>query len=136
MIPPLTGETPPEVTLEKNGSGEEELRAVVRQALGVVETTLRTHYRLPPEDAAQLEREVLEWFDRLSRRPGSPSSPTLLRLQLVSMTCKIGHVYWVGKLGGNQPHDEHVRRTLTLGPEIVAIELERQFEETIKVRKE
>lgn len=124
------------MTLEKNGSDEEGLRTIVRQALGVVETTLRTHYCVPPDDAAQLERELLEWFDRLSRRPGSPSSPALLRLQLVSMTCKIGHVYWVGKLGGNEPQNEHVRRTLTLGPEIVALELERQFSQTIKVTKE
>jgi hypothetical protein len=125
------------MALDGRMSREEELREIVRQAFGVVETTLQMHYRVPSEDAGRIEREVLEWFDRLSRRPGSPSSPELLRLQLVSMTCKIGHVYWVGKLGGNQPDDEYVRRTLALGPEIVAIEIEQHFgEHGTKARKE
>ena len=124
------------MSLDHNVSREEELRQLVQQAFGVVETTLQTQYHLPAEDASRLEKEVLEWFDRLSRRPGSPSSPALLRLQLVSMTCKIGHVYWVGKLGGNPPNDERVRRTLALGPEIVAIELERHFDEELKAGKE
>jgi len=43
------------------------------------------------------------------------------------MTCKVGHVFWSAHLG-EEPKDERVRRVLALGPEVIAIELEKRAE--------
>jgi hypothetical protein len=103
---------------------DDEIRTVLEETLPLVESALLSHYRLPRDDASHLERELLEWFDRLRRRPGTPRSADLLKAQLISMTCKVGHVYWAGKLGPKDPQDESLKRTLALGPEIIAIEIE------------
>ncbi len=94
----------------------------------VIESALLTQYGVPREDAARLEQELFQWFDRLSRRPGSPDSVRALRPQLIAMSCRVGHIYWAGKLDSEQPGDERVKRTLALGPDVIAFEIERRID--------
>lgn len=115
--------------MSKVSSREEEVRLVLARTFAVVQSTLVYDYGLPPEEAARLSQELFEWFDRLTRRPGTPTSIQGLRTQLISMTCKVGHVYWAAKTDSEQPADETVRRTLTLGPDVIAYELEKRIEQ-------
>jgi hypothetical protein len=101
------------------------IRSIVSKASRLIESTLLTDYGVPREEALRLEEELFIWFDRLARRPGVPDSTKALRSHLISMTCKVGHVYWSGR-HENVPTDERVKRALALGPEIIAIELEKR----------
>jgi hypothetical protein len=114
-------------------SNEEKARLILANGSRLIETTLVSDYGVPREEAARLARELCEWFDRLARRPGSPNSLQALRYQLISMTCKVGHVYWMGKVD-ESPANETVKRTLALGPEVIAFELEKRIEETERPR--
>jgi hypothetical protein len=105
------------------------VRSIISKAERLIESTLLTDYAVPREEALRLEQELFTWFDRLSRRPGVPATSKALRSHLISMTCKVGHVFWSGRLN-EVPADERVKRALALGPEIIAIELEKTIEET------
>lgn len=95
----------------------------------MIDSTLTSHYNVPKEDAAQIEQELFKWFDRFSRRPGSPQSAKALRPHLLLMACQAGHVYWSGRLGDKPAEDERLNRNLILGPQEIAIELERRLED-------
>jgi len=110
------------------------IRSIVSKASRLIESTLLTDYGVPREEALRLEEELFIWFDRLSRRPGVPDSTKALRSHLISMTCKVGHVYWCGR--PEVPADERVKRALALGPEIIAIELEKRIDATGEPQKE
>jgi len=98
--------------------------SLFRDSLEVIHSTLVNLYGVPSDDAFRLEEELLAWFDRFARRPGTVETLPGLRPHLISMACKIGHVYWSGKGDSEQPKDESARRSLALGPEIIAIEIE------------
>jgi hypothetical protein len=115
--------------VDKRLPADDETSSIFAGVLGLIDSTLTGHYRVPRGDAVQLEQELLSWFQRFSRRPGSPRSPQALRPQLLLMACQAGHVYWSGKLEGEPPEDERLNRSLTLGPHEIAIELERVLEE-------
>jgi len=104
----------------------EELDRVFSRALRLVDSALIKEYRLSPEEAAEVEQSLFVWFRGFGRRPGSPKSAEALRRHLLNMACQAGHVYWSGKLGSSLPHDEVLKRTLTLGPQQIAIEVEEQ----------
>ena len=89
-----------------------------------IDSALVSRYRLPQPEAERLGQELFHWFHRLCRRPGTPTSAKLLRPQLLSMACRVGHVYWTARGNAEGEHDEIVRRSLALGPEIIAIEIE------------
>jgi hypothetical protein len=110
-----------------DSTGGEELREIVEKTFPLVVSALLSQYQLPRDDATRLQQELFEWFDRLCRRPGTPSSVSTLRLQLISMTCKVGHIYWVGRLGAELPKNETLKRALALGPDIIAFELEERI---------
>jgi hypothetical protein len=95
-----------------------------RSAREIIRVALITLYRVPSLDAARLESELLVWFDRLHRRPGAATTIAALRAQLVSMACRVAHIYWTGRAAETQPADQRLERTLALGPEVVAAELE------------
>jgi hypothetical protein len=109
-------------------SRQRQVRSIISKDSRLIESTLVTDYAVPREEALRLEQELFTWFDRLSRRPGVPDTRKALRAHLISMTCKVGHVYWSGR--PEVPADERVKRALALGPEIIAIELEKRIEET------
>jgi len=44
------------------------------------------------------------------------------------MACNAGHVYWSGKIAEDVPLDGNVQRSLTLGPQRIALELEKTLE--------
>ena len=94
----------------------------------VIDSTLTSVYGIPSDDAAQLELELFAWFDRFARRPGTPDSLISLRPHLLSMACKIAHVYWSGRADASLVGDERVRRSLALGPEVVASEIEERLQ--------
>jgi hypothetical protein len=96
----------------------------------LIESTLVSAYGVPKEEAARLQQELFLWFHRLARRPGTSLSVQALRTHLLSMTCKVGHVFWMAKSGARKTENEKVKRTLALGPDIIASELEKQIEET------
>jgi hypothetical protein len=123
------------VILDKESLRDEEISAVFTRAYGVIDSTLVSHYRVPKEDAARLEQELFKWFHRFSRRPGSPHSIKALRPHLLLMACQAGHVYWIGRLDGGVTADEHIHRTLTLGPQEIAIELEKHIEDRERENK-
>lgn len=104
-----------------SGDGETPL---VRSAREIIRAALTAVYRVPPADSARLEGELLVWFDRLRRRPGAAPSVAALRMQLVSMACRVAHIYWTGQSGETPPADQRLERTLTLGPDVMAMELE------------
>lgn len=116
--------------MDKRVPADDETSSIFAGVLGLIDATLIGHYRVPKADAAQLEEELLNWFQRFSRRPGSPRSSQGLRPQLLLMACQAGHVYWSGRLEGKTSQDERLNRSLALGPQEIAIELERVFEDT------
>lgn len=97
---------------------------VFRETLPFIERALVSSYRLAPEEAVDVEQSLLEWFDRFCRRPGSARPPESLRAELLLMACRAGHVMSVSRLGGAIPEDDDLRRTLSLGPEVVAVEIQ------------
>jgi hypothetical protein len=112
---------------------EEEIRWIYAQLAPQIDNALVARYRLPRSEAERVGQELYEWFHRLCRRPGMSSSPKLLRPQLLSMACRVGHVYWSGQGGlDNRDLDDTVRRSLALGPEIIAIEIENGLNERRK----
>jgi len=50
------------------------------------------------------------------------------------MACHAGHVYWSGKPTEETPKEGSVRRSLSLGPQRIAIELETSDEERRKLK--
>lgn len=114
---------------------DQEIRAVFARALPFIDSTLLSQYKLPRDEATEMEQRLSEWFETFSRRPGTPVPIGSLRSHLLLMTCQAGHVYWAGKLGSETPADENVKRALTLGPQEIAIELEKSFEEKEKEKK-
>jgi len=113
--------------MDKVYSKDPRVSSILSGTSRLVESALTVDYGVPREEALRLEQELFVWFDRLSRRPGVPESQRGLRSHLISMTCKVGHVYWCGRIG-DVPTDERVKRSLALGPEIIAIELEKRVE--------
>ena len=113
--------------MDTNLPRERQVRSIISKASRLIESTLLTDYGVPRDEAIQLQEELFTWFDRLSRRPGVPESSKALRSHLISMTCKVGHVYWSSRMEEG-PADDRVRRALALGPEIIAIELEKRLE--------
>jgi hypothetical protein len=108
--------------------GDREQTPLNRSAREIIRMALITLYRVPPADAARLESELLVWFDRLRRRPGAPMTIAVLRAQLVAMACRVAHIYWTGQVGQSVATDQRVARTLALGPEVVAAELESRLD--------
>jgi hypothetical protein len=109
-------------------SGYEEIDRVFVRALPLVECALVQEYRLSPQEAAEIEQSLLEWFRGFGRRPGSPQSSEALSRHLLSMTCQAGHVFSSGRLGTSLLRDDRLQRTLTLGPQQIAIEIEARVE--------
>jgi hypothetical protein len=105
-------------------AAQSEETPLVRSAREIIRVALCKVYRVPPADAAQLEAELLVWFDRLRRRPGASTGLAALRTQLVSTACRVAHIYWTAQAGEAPLADQRVERTLALGPEVVATELE------------
>lgn len=112
------------ILVAANSSGTGEETPLARSAREIVRVVLATVYRVPAGDAARLEGELLIWFDRLRRRPGAPSALEALRTQLVSMACRVAHIYWTGQAGQAPSADPRIERTLALGPDVVATEFE------------
>jgi hypothetical protein len=104
--------------------GTRDSATVFRETLPFIERALVSSYRLVPEEAADVEQNLLDWFDRFCRRPGSATQAESLRGELLLMACRAGHVMSVSKLGDALPEDEDLRRTLSLGPEIIAMEIQ------------
>lgn len=106
---------------DSSGRGDSPL---LRSAREIVRLVLSSLYRVAPPDAGRLERELLSWFDRLRRRPGAPQTVALLRSQLIVMACRVAHVYWTSQPEVPLNGDDHLERTLALGPDAAASELE------------
>jgi hypothetical protein len=104
-----------------------EASTVFGQLLPLIERALLSNYRLPPREANEVEHRLYDWFERFCRRPGS-RNPDALRSELILMACRAGHVYSVSRLEDLLATDERLKRSLTLGPEIIAIEIERGLE--------
>ena len=104
-----------------------EAASVFRRSQEVIHSTLVSLYGISAEDAQQLEAELSAWFDRLSRRSGTPDSVQSLRPHLFSMVCKLGHVFWSARMDLSPPKDDLVKRSLFLGPDVMATEIETRF---------
>jgi hypothetical protein len=101
-----------------------EAASVFGQILPLIERALVTNYRLPPREANEVEQRLYDWFQRFCRRPGS-RRPESLRSELLLMACRAGHVYSVSRLEDLLAQDDRLKRSLTLGPEVIAIEIEK-----------
>lgn len=113
-------------------NGYEEMDRVFAQALPLLERALLQEYRLTPQEAAEIEQSLLEWFRGFGRRPGSPQSAFALRRHLLSMTCQAAHVFSSARLNAMYPADGRLQRTLTLGPQQIAIEIEQQIDKVLE----
>ena len=98
------------------------MESVFGRVLPLIDRALVSNYRLAPSEARQVEAKLYEWFERFCRRPGSNRSIELLRSELVLMACRAGHVYSLAKI--DSAGDDGLQRSLTLGPEVIAIEIE------------
>jgi hypothetical protein len=105
-------------------SQHEEIDRVFSRTLPLLESALIQEYRLTPQEAADLEQSLLDWFRGFARRPGSPNSYESLRRHLLSMACQAGHVFSSGRSGVIAMRDERLQRALALGPQQIAIEIE------------
>jgi hypothetical protein len=99
------------------------------RTLPLIHSALLHHYGLPRTEAKEMEGCLHDWFVAFVRRPGTPESLDLLRPHLLSMACNAGHVYWSAKPAEEAPSDGNVRRSLSLGPQRIAVELERTEED-------
>ncbi len=103
---------------------DSEVLAVFGQARSLIRTALETHYRVPADDADEIELSLYAWFHRFSRRPDAQRPVASLRPNLFRMTCKAAQDYWLWKHHGGRITDDGVRSALNRDPEEVAIELE------------
>ena len=94
------------------------------RARPLIHSALLHQYGLPRTEAREIEECLRDWFQAFIRRPGSPQTADLLKPHLLSMACHAGHVYWSGKPANETPKEGSVRRSLSLGPQRIAIELE------------
>lgn len=104
---------------------DDEIRSAFALVAPQIDSVLISRYTLPRQEAQRIEQELFAWFHRLCRRSGAPVSAHLLRPQLISMACKVGHIYWSGRAEAGDGLGDAVRRNLALGPELVAIEIEK-----------
>jgi hypothetical protein len=102
----------------------EEIDSIFCRVLPMIDSALVRHYRLSQDEAMGVEQSLYEWFHGFARRPGSPKSAEGLRPHLLLMACQAGHVYWTGKVVEESQRDESVKRSLVLGPQEIAIEVE------------
>ncbi len=113
------------ISMSSTFSGRnKEAASVFGQILPLIERALVTNYRLPPREANEVEQRLYDWFQRFCRRPGS-RRPESLRSELLLMACRAGHVYTMSRLEDVLARDERLTRSLELGPEVIAIEIER-----------
>lgn len=105
-------------------SRRDEIDSIFGRVLPLIDSALVRHYRLSQDKAMEVEQSLYEWFHGFARRPGSPKSADGLRPHLLLMACQAGHVYWSGKVVEESPKDESVKRSLVLGPQEIAIEVE------------
>ena len=96
--------------------------------LPLIDSALLQHYGLSRSEASEVEDCLRDWFYGFVRRPGTPCTLAQLRPHLLSMACNAGHVYWSGKIGEKVPLEGNVQRSLTLGPQRIAGELEKTQE--------
>lgn len=101
-----------------------EVERLFAGASPLIEATLTQHYRLPPEEALELKLRLRDWFHRFSRRAGSDRGTTALQTELLLMACRAAHVLATSR-SEEPPHDDLLHRTLVLGPEVVAIEIQK-----------
>ena len=101
-----------------------EAEQVFGRALPLIHSALLHQYGLPRAEAREIEECLRQWFQAFVRRPGSPLTADLLKPHLFSMACHAGHVYWSGKPPEETPKEGSVRRSLSLGPQRIAVELE------------
>jgi hypothetical protein len=96
--------------------------AVFGKLRPLVDAALLRQYNLPPAAAAEVRERLWDWFRRFCHRPGM-RSPEELESELLLMACRAGHVYSVGQ--PDEAPNHLVQRSVTLGPEIIAIEIRR-----------
>jgi hypothetical protein len=101
----------------------DEADRIFTQAMPLIDSVLLQNYALPRADAVEMEACLRDWFHAFVRRPGSPETLERLRPHLLAMACNAGHVYWSSRT--DVPNDGNVRRSLSLGPERIAIEMEK-----------
>jgi hypothetical protein len=99
-----------------------EATAVFGRLRPLIDLALVRQYNLPADEATEVRNRLLEWFRRFCQRPGL-RSPEELESELLLMACRAGHVYSSGRSENESPPNDHVTRSLTLGPEIIAIEI-------------
>jgi hypothetical protein len=87
----------------------------------IIDAALVRHYRLPADEAAEVRDRLLDWFRRFCQRPGL-RPPEELETELILMACRAAHVCSIGRTE-DAHNDDRVHRSLTLGPEIIAIEI-------------
>ncbi len=102
----------------------DEIDSIFGRVLPLIDSALAHHYRLSQDEAMEVEQSLYEWFHGFARRPGSPKSADGLRPHLLLMACQAGHVYWSGRSVEESQRDEGVKRSLALGPQQIAIEVE------------
>jgi hypothetical protein len=101
-----------------------EAKQIFSRALPLIHSALLHQYGLPRTEAREIEECLRQWFQAFVRRPGSPQTADLLKPHLLAMACHAGHIYWSGRPSEETPKDGSVRRSLSLGPQRIAIELE------------
>jgi hypothetical protein len=106
----------------------EEVERIFGRVLPLIDSALLQHYGLSRSEATEVEDCLHDWFHGFVRRPGTPCTLAQLRPHLLAMACNAGHVYWSGKIAAEVPLDGNVQRSLTLGPQRIAVELERTQE--------
>lgn len=102
---------------------DEEIALVFARALATIDTALTSLYGVPREDATKIEQGLLDWFRRYARRPGSSRPATSLRVDVITMACRAGHVYSVAQFDQQIQAPEVRERSLALGPDVIAKEL-------------
>ena len=112
----------------------DEADRIFAEAMPLIDSVLLQNYALPRADAVEMEACLRDWFHAFVRRPGSPETLERLRPHLLAMACNAGHVYWSSRT--DVPNDGNVRRCLSLGPERIAIEMEKAEAERKKAPNE
>lgn len=103
---------------------EDEIHALLDEALPVIHATLVSYYRFIEEEAEAFEDTLCVWFGRVARRLGtSRTPPSELREQLLFVACKYARAFQIAKFKGIEPAQEEFTMALARPPEEVAVEL-------------
>jgi len=122
----ISDEAAPRATVEN--SIDSSIHDAFRETLGLIHIALVAHYGLHDSEATELEKDLLLWFVRFCKRPGS-QTPRASRSFLLVACCQFAREYQKYVIGtGARETDSKLDSLLAREPADVARDFGRSLE--------